>query len=432
MFPRLVGSLAFIALLLGFQDAQAGKDFDTLHEVIRHFQVAFVDRPNLGALLTGALQGVKKAAPKTEIRILPHPDLYEVKVGAKSIRITKDAVRSYKQLEQALVRVGCLVAGQKLAKSHRSLEHAMIRGMVMNCGDPWSVFLEGDLYNRLLDDGSGKTGDAGLLVEPHGQGLRVLDVTPESPAAKAGIRVGDPVSKIAGRPAEQLNELEALALMRGPIGGKVTVVAAGKRHNLELAPPPKRNIAVDPPVDGVARVQLMNFQAGTGRRLAGVMKKLSGMGLKKLILDLRGNPGGLVTEGTEVAGLFIRGGKVVSVVSRKHMRTEVEESPRPGPYRKLPLVILVDHRSASVSEIVVMALKDYQRARIVGEKTLGKGTVQVVMELMDGSALKLSTGRYYSPRGTPLYEGIEPDVEVEWDGQGSDPQLQRARMILKK
>ena len=432
MLPRLACLLVIIPALLGSQPARAGQDFDTLHEVIRHFQVAFVERPNMGALLTGALQGVKKAAPKCEIRILPHPSLYEVKAKGKSVKITKDAIRSYQKLEQALIKVGRLVERQKLVKSHRVLEHAMIREMVMNCGDPWSVFLEENLYKRLLDDGSGKTGDAGLLVEPHGKDLRVLDVTPKSPAAKAGIRVGDQVSKIAGRPAGQLNELEALALMRGPIGKKVTVLVAGKSHKLEFAPPPKRNVVVDPPVDGIARIHLMNFRAGTGRRLAGVLKKLSAMEMKALILDLRGNPGGLVTEGTEVVGLFIKADKVVSVVSRKHLRTEVEQNPRPGPYRKLPLVLLVDHRSASVSEIVTMALKDYDRAKIVGEKTLGKGTVQVVMELMDGSALKLSTGRYYSPQGTPLYEGIEPDVLIEWDGKGKDPQLQRAKMLLKK
>jgi len=432
MLARLVGFVAAAALVLSSHQAQAGKDFDTLHEVIRHFQVAFVDRPNMGALLTGALQGVKKAAPKCEIRILPHPNLFEVKAKGKSVKISKDAIRSYRKLEKALVKVGRLAEGQRLAKSHRFLEHAMIREMVMNCGDPWSVFLEENLYQRLLDDGSGKTGDAGLLVEPRGRGLRVLDVVPDSPAAKAGIRVGDEVSKIAGRPAGQLNELEALALMRGPIGKQVTVLIGGKSHKLEYAPPPKRNIAVDPPVDGIAKVQIMNFQAGTGRRLAGVLKRLSGMEMRALILDLRGNPGGLVTEGTEVVGLFIKGGKVVSVVSRKHLRTEVEQSPRPGPYRRLPLVLLVDHRTASVSEIVAMALKDYDRAKIVGQKTLGKGTVQVVMELMDGSALKLSTGRYYSPRGTPLYEGIEPDFDVEWDGRGKDPQLQKAKLLLKK
>ena len=432
MLARIAGIVVAATLVFCSHQAQAGKDFDTLHEVIRHFQVAFVDRPNMGALLTGALQGVKKAAPKCEIRILPHPNLYEVKAKGKSVKISKDAIRSYQKLEKALIKIGRLVEGQKLARSHRKLEHAMIREMVMNCGDPWSVYLEENLYQRLLDDGSGKTGDAGLLVEPRGEGLRVLDVAPESPAAKAGIRVGDKVSKIAGVPAGQLNELEALALMRGPVGKKVTVVIGGKSHKLEYAKPPKRNIAVDPPVDGIARVQIMNFQAGTGRRLAGVLKKLSAMEMKALILDLRGNPGGLVTEGTEVVGLFIKGGKVVSVVSRKHLRTEVEQSPRPGPYRKLRLILLVDHRSASVSEIVAMALKDYDRAKIVGQKTLGKGTVQVVMELMDGSALKLSTGRYYSPKGTPLYEGIEPDFEVEWDGQGKDPQLQKAKLLLKK
>jgi len=223
--------------------------------------------------------------------------------------------------------------------------------------------------------------------------------------------------------------------MRGPIGSRVEVKVGGKSHTLTMAEEPRRNLAVDPLKGGIAHVRIMNFRPNTGRRLAAVLRKLQKHykgKLRGLVLDLRGNPGGLVTEGTAVVGLFTGPGKVVSVVSKKHMRVEVEENRRPGPYRKLPMVLLVDHRSASVSEIVTMALRDYGRAKVVGEKTLGKGKVQVVMELMDGSALKLSTGRYYSPKGTPIYEGIEPDQEVAWDGQGEDKQLQAAVKLLKK
>ena len=305
--------------------------------------------------------------------------------------------------------------------------------MVAHCGDQWSVFLEEDLYNRLLDDGTKKTGSAGLLVEPSGEQLVVLDVTTGSPAEKAGIKVGQKIDSIAGRLANRLNELEALALMRGVVGKKVSLIIEGKSLELEFSPEPKKNISAYKPKKRIARIHLLNFRVGTGRRLASVMRDLMKMTkgkLKGLILDLRGNPGGLVTEGTAVVGQFINGGKVVSIVSRKHMKIEVEESPRPGAYRKLPLVLLVDHRTASVSEIVTMALRDYNRAKVVGTKTLGKGTVQVVMELMDGSALKLSTGRYYSPKSTPIYEGIEPDYEVIWDGTGKDIQLQKAKKVL--
>ena len=431
MKNKLFGCLIIVVFFSLSPNTSAAGKFSTLHEVIRHFQVAFVERPNLGALLMGGLEGIKQAAPKCEIQVLSRPALFLIKAGGKSYKINRTAISNYKNLEKALVQAAKLVKKQKLAKNHKALEHAIIRGIVSYCGDPWSVFLEADFYKRLLDDGTQSTGDVGLLVEPHQGGLQVLDVVVDTPAHKAGIKVGMKVDQIAGRAASQLNELEALALMRGKIGRKIKLSIAGKKYELACAPEPKRNLSVDPPENGIARVQLFNFRADTGRRLASVMKKLQSMGLKGLVLDLRGNPGGLVTEATDVVGQFIKGGKVVSVVGKNHMRIEVEQSPRPGAYRDLPLVILSDHRTASVSEIVILALRDYGRAKLVGEKTLGKGTVQVVMELMDGSALKMSNGRYYSPKGTPLFEGIEPDIVVVWDGKGEDVQLKRARMLLK-
>ena len=424
-----------VGLCLMPEPASAGSKFETLHEVMRHFDVAFVDRANPSALLLGAIEGVQQAAPKSRIQLRGHPELLRIEAGGESVTVKRSALYSIKALEKALNQVASLVMKHKLAKSKKALEHAMIRQMVVHSGDKWSIFLESDLYERLLDDGSSKTGSVGLLVELWGDGLRVLDVLVDTPAHKAGIRRGQAVERIADRSAKELNELEALALMRGPIGKSVQVVIAGKKHSLTMAEEPKRNMAVSPLEGGIAHVHILNFRPDTGRRLATVMKKLDkhykGQ-LKGLILDLRGNPGGLVTEGTASVGLFLPAGNVVSVVSKKHMRTEVEQNPQSGPYLDLPMVLLVDHRSASVSEIVAMALRDYGRAKLVGEKTLGKGTVQVVMELMDGSALKLSTGRYYSPKGTPIYEGIEPDAMVVWDGKGPDVQLKKAIALLPK
>ncbi len=412
--------------------ARAGGNFKALHEVIRHYQVAFVGRANLESLLSGGLSGLKLAAPGCEISVLATPFRYLVRAKSKTLKIGRTATAGFVGLEKALSSAGRLVERAGLSKDHQRLEHGMIRGMTECDGDPWTVFLDQRLYGRLLDDGTRKMGDLGLLVEPHGMKLSVLDASPGMPAYKAGIRVGMEVESVAGRPAGRLEELEALALMRGEVGSRVELLVGGKKYSLERAPEPKRNISVDPPVDGIAVVHLLNFRAGTGDRLASVLRKLASMGMHGMILDLRGNPGGLVTEGTGVVGLFINGGKVVSVVGRNHLRTEVEQSPRPGPYRQLPLVVLTDHRSASVSEIVILALKDYGRAKIVGIKTLGKGTVQVIMELMDGSALKISTGRYYSPKGNPLYEGIEPDVSLAWDGVGKDIQLERAKEIISR
>jgi carboxyl-terminal processing protease len=426
-------TLICLAFCFGLgSSARATGNFSALHEVIRHYQVAFVGRANLEALLFGGLGGLKRAVPSCEISLLATPFRYLVRAKSKTLKIDRTATSSYAGLEKALAQAGKLVEQAGLSKDHRRLEHKMIRGMTECDGDPWTVFLEQSLYSRLLDDGTQKMGDVGLLVEPHAMKLSVLDASPDMPAYKAGIRVGMEVDNVAGRPAGTLEELEALALMRGKIGSRVELQVEGKKYSLERAPEPKRNITVDPPVDGIAVVHLLNFRAGTGDRLSGVMRKLASMGMHAMILDLRGNPGGLLTEGTKVVGLFIGGGKVVSVVGRNHLRTEVEQSPQPGPYRQLPLVVLTDHRSASVSEIVILALRDYGRAKIVGSKTLGKGTVQVIMELIDGSALKISTGRYYSPKGSPLYEGVEPDVNLAWDGNGKDIQLIKAKEIISK
>ncbi len=427
---KLWAGVAMLWILWTPTTAEANDDYAVLHEVIRHFQVAFVDRPNLSALLLGGLNGIKQVAPKFNIEVVGAPNVFRVGKGNGAFVVGSQAIRDFVLLEKTLVQAARLARKQSRIKNQQKIEHAMIRGLVNACGDPWSLFLNADLYERLLDDGSGKNGSVGLLLEHHQGGLRVLDVTPSSPAEKAGILAGEEVNTIAGRAAKNLNELEGLALLRGKMGQQVKVVIAGKTQTLAFAPDPKRNLSVDKPQDGIARVHLANFRPGTGKRLASVMRKLQSMGLRALILDLRGNPGGLVTEATEVVQMFINPGKVVSVISKQHALTEVEQSRIAGAYRELPMVLLVDHRSASVSEIVALALRDYGRARLVGSKTLGKGTVQVVMELIDGSALKLSTGRYYSPLGTPLFEGIEPDVEVEWDGKGKDLPLQRAKKML--
>jgi len=412
--------------------AQAAEGLPTVREVLRHFEVAFVDSANPAALALGALQGLTRVAPTCRAELQPPPGLVRVSCGEARHDVSLAALADTRALTRELEAVGAMALAASPGLSRVGLERAMLRELVARCGDHWSVFLEADLVPRLVEDGGAPAATAGLLFEPTLAGLRILDVLPDSPAARAGLSRGQPVEAIGARPATLLNELEALALVRGKPGEKVELRVAGKVHTLELAEEPRRHVSVSELGGGLARVHLADFRPDTGKRLAAVLDKLGAGGLKGLILDLRGNPGGLVTEGTAVAGLFLPAGPVVSVVSKKHQRVEVERSATPGRWQGLPLVVLVDHRSASVSEIVVMALRDHQRARLVGQTTLGKGTVQDVLELADGSALKLSTGRYYSPLGMPIYEGIEPDQDVAWDGRGEDVQLKRALGLLAK
>jgi C-terminal peptidase prc len=422
-----------LGLLLGLPPAQAADGLPTLREVLRHFEVAYVDTANLAALALGALQGLERVAPACRSELLPPPGLARTTCGEAKHDLPLAALADGKALAKELEACAALALTSSPGLARLKLERSMLRELVARCGDHWSVFLEADLVPRLVDDGSAPAASAGLLFEPVHGGLRVLDVVPDMPAAKAGIVSGQRLDAVGGRSAEVLNELEALALVRGKPGDKVEVVVEGKALTLELAEEPKRHVSVSELGQGVARVHLTDFRQATSQRLAGVLEKLeAGGGLKGLVLDLRGNPGGLVTEGTAVAGLFLPAGPVVSVAGKEHQRIQVERNPQGGRWQSLPLVVLIDHRSASVSEIVVMALRDAQRAKLVGQTTLGKGTVQDVLELSDGSALKLSTGRYYSPAGTPNYGGVEPDVTVAWDGRGEDLQLRRAAGLVGK
>ncbi|HOX44839.1 MAG TPA: S41 family peptidase [Myxococcota bacterium] len=424
--------LALLGLLVD-PAARAAEGLPTLREVLRHFEVAYVDTANPAALALGALQGLARVAPACRAELLPPPGLARLICGEARHDIPLAALADSKELARELEACAAQALAAQAGLTRIKLERAMLRELVARCGDHWSVFLEEELVPRLVDDGSTPAASAGLLFEPSPSGLLVLDVVEGMPAARAGILRGQRVEALGGRPAALLNELEALALVRGKPGEKVEAVVAGKTYTLELAEEPKRHLSVSELGQGLARVHLSDFRQQTGQRLAGVLEKLeAGGGLKGLVLDLRGNPGGLVTEGTAVAGLFLPAGPVVSVAGKEHQRIQVERNPQGGLWQQLPLVVLVDHRSASVSEIVVMALRDARRAKLVGETTLGKGTVQDVLELSEGSALKLSTGRYYSPAGTPNYDGIEPDVSVAWDGRGEDVQLKRALALLGK
>ncbi|RLB55263.1 MAG: hypothetical protein DRI34_10835 [Deltaproteobacteria bacterium] len=426
---KRTASTVLLVLLLGCAGpaGAAGHDYPVLREVLRHLRLMFVDQPNLNALLLGGLRGLKQSLPELRVELGPRAGQYFLRAGASKLATDARAVESFTGLERALL--GALRLA-RAAGGKKGMEHQLIRGLISHCGDRWTVFLESAYYRRLLDDGTRQLGSVGLLPAAGRGGLLVLDVRDGSPAGQAGIRPGQVIDSIAGQPSERLNELEALALLRGPLGQKVTVTVAGRKHRLAYASEPKRNISVDPPEQGIARVHLLNFRAGTARRLRAVLGKLENMGMRGLVLDLRGNPGGLLTEGVAVAGLFMDAGPVVRVVGRGRRHGETSENPAPGSWRALPLVLLVDGRSASVSEMVTMVLHERRGAKIVGSTTLGKGVVQVLIELEDGSALKLSTARYATPAGRTLLAGIEPDVPVAAGPGSGDLALQAARRVL--
>jgi carboxyl-terminal processing protease len=401
-----------------------------IREAVRAFYTTFVERPNAEALLAGALRGLKLAQPKARIEVLSPPGRYLVSLGQKKITLDEQAVSGQEGLVgalQGLVELALSAGGVEKA----FLEQTLLRHLTQACGERWTSFIGREALSALIDDGSSSVGWVGLVPLAGPGGLFVLSVDAESPAARAGIRPGQRLEKIAGGDTQNLSEMEALGLLRGRLGGKVEVVVEGKAHLLEFAAEGARNIEVDPPREGLARVRIYNFRADTGKRLRAVLEKLEGMGMTGLVLDLRSNPGGLVEEGVEVLKLFSPAGDLVRIAEREQRRLQVMSNPAPGRYQKLPLVVLVDRRTASVAEMVAQALRDMRGARLVGEKTLGKGVVQVLVELSDGSALKLSSARFGSARGGLLFDGLEPEVEIDLENLGDQAQ-EKAFGLLKK
>jgi carboxyl-terminal processing protease len=303
--------------------------------------------------------------------------------------------------------------------SRRRLEQASLKGVVDALKDPFSHYLtpaEAKLFQESLDPAFE---GVGMSVAEDKRGLRVVKVFPGSPAQKAGIEPQDVITAVDGRSIAGLPSTAATGRIKGPAGTSVTlsVLEPGKEQPRTIRVRRARikiPIAVGRMVrhDGVplAYVRLAGFESGAHGAVADRLKPLLRKGARGIVLDLRGNPGGLLTEAVLTASLFIEKGPIVSTSGRtqpKHVFDAEGDTIAP----RLPMVVLVDKGSASSSEIVTGALRDRGRATVIGQKTFGKGVFQNVEPLQNGGVLDLTVGSYYLPSGENLaHKGIDPTV----------------------
>ena len=301
------------------------------------------------------------------------------------------------------------------ALSTQELVWAAVDGMA-DALDRHSMFFDPEAYARILEESEGQYYGVGVESLPHeAGGIRVVDVLPDSPAERAGVRVEDRIVEVDGQDITAMTFDEATGLIEGPRGEVVRfgIERGGERLELELV----RDTIVTPAATGdqlapgIGYARISGFRAGVSDQLAAVLGDLDVS--EGLVLDLRGNPGGLLSEAAAVVDLFVAEDAVV-VSTRGRAAEELEQlrsSAGDGDY-DMALAVLVDGNSASGSEIVAGALQDLGRATIVGQPTWGKGSVQRIYEYEDGSALKLTVARYYLPsgRGIEEQEGIVPDV----------------------
>ena len=300
-----------------------------------------------------------------------------------------------------------------------SMEQAAVEGVVSSL-DPHSAFLSAAEYDEMRVNTAGSYSGVGIEVSAQDGKVVVVSPIEGSPAARAGVRAGDVILAVDGQPVTPVKLNETIDRMRGNVGSHVQL-AVGRVgepeplvFDLERSEVHVHTVRAEPLRGGYGYVRITQFSDSTPGDLDGALATLrsaSGKPLRGLVLDLRGNPGGVLESAVSVADEFLETGVIVRADGRTPDARFEMDATAGDAIGGAPLVVLVDGGSASGSEIVAGALRDHGRATLMGERTFGKGSVQTVIPLRDGQALKLTTSKYFTPSGASIHErGIEPDV----------------------
>ena len=303
----------------------------------------------------------------------------------------------------------------------KNLVSGAINGM-LNSLDPHSAYLTPDLYKDLQSDTQGRFGGLGIEITVKGGMLTVVSPIEDTPAYKAGIKPGDQIFKIEEEFTKDMSLVDAVKKMRGLKGTTINLTIRRENATDLIDVSLVRDIirvqsvksrSLEP---GYGYVRLAQFQERSDRDVQRALEKLAAekSGLKGLVLDLRNNPGGLLNQAVRVSDLFLDSGMIVYTDGRIESQKQKFFAQKEGTWMDFPLVVLVNGGSASASEIVAGALQDHKRAVVLGTKSFGKGSVQTILPLDDNSALRLTTARYFTPKGRSIQAtGIVPDILID-------------------
>jgi len=304
--------------------------------------------------------------------------------------------------------------------SYENLIYSALRGMLQSL-DPHSQFMDAESYEDMKDDTAGQFGGLGIVISIKDSVLTIIAPMEDTPGFRAGLLAGDKIIEIDGKSTEGLSLPDAVKKLRGAPGTKVAIkILRPKTQDIKVVEVERAEIKVasvkDAHImeDGIAYLRITQFNEPTATALQEALDKLTAEGMKALVLDLRNNPGGLLSSAIEVSQKFVkRNDSIVSTQGRDESQHQVFKGKGRQHYLDFPMAILVNGGSASASEIVAGALQDHKRAILVGEKTFGKGSVQSVLPMEGGTALRLTTAKYYTPSKRMIHDrGIEPDIVV--------------------
>ncbi len=358
--------------------------------------------------------------------------LFNLAVGARVYQ----AVAAQEKDDSGYASIAVLARAMQLIRqdyvdekkvSYDDLTHAALKGMLSSL-DPHSQFMESDDFKGMQDDTNSRFGGLGVVVSHRDGDLIIVSPMEDSPGFKAGLLPGDKIVKVDGESTEKMDLNDAVNKLRGEPGTKITltIVRAGTkeikdytltRETIKVASVKDAKLLPEEQAGDfkIGYARITQFNVPTAEDLGRKLEELEKAGMQAFVLDLRYNPGGLLNSAVDVAGLFVPPKTLVAstegrVPSQSRLyRTSDDAKPRP----KYPVAILINGGSASGSEIVAGALKDLNRAILVGETTFGKGSVQSVIQLQDGSAMRLTTAKYYTPSKQVIHEhGVEPTIRA--------------------
>ncbi|HUM12274.1 MAG TPA: MXAN_5808 family serine peptidase [Myxococcaceae bacterium] len=403
------------------------------NKVVIYVKDAYVDpkRINPREMMVAALEQVERTVPDVMVEADKDRQKLHLNVNGKTRDFDISHVDSLWKMSFQMKDVFEFIGTNlRASEDTRDVEYAAVNGMLSTL-DPHSVLLKPEYYREMRLTTKGEFGGLGFVIQMKESNLTVVRVLAKTPASRAGIKKDDQIKKIGEESTVNMDLNEAVSKLRGPVDSRVTITVERKGLDkpmvLTLA---RATISIESVqskllAGNVGYIRLKNFQGNTTRDMQTALGKLqsdaeASGGLKGLVLDLRGNPGGLLEQAIQVSDLFLSQGTIVTTVSLSERQREEKRAHADDGDNRYPLAVLVNPGSASASEIVAGALKNLNRAVIIGQQTFGKGSVQVLYEFgspsgnpNDESALKLTIAKYLTPGDVSIQEvGIEPDIEL--------------------
>ena len=287
--------------------------------------------------------------------------------------------------------------------------------------DPYSSYMSPEIYNEMQTETSGEFGGLGIEISMESGVVKVISPIDDTPASRAGIKAGDYIVKIEDTQVQGKSLTEAVDLMRGPVGSEIelTVRRRGERKALTFNIIREiiqiQSVKADLLEKNIGYIRLTSFNENSGRQIEKQIKKFEENNeIKSYILDLRNNPGGLLSQAIRISDFFLDSGEIVSTRGRKSSENRKWFAKKGDLTNGKTLLVLINYGSASASEIVAGALKDHKRAIVLGENSYGKGSVQSIIPLKNNGAIRLTVAKYYLPSGKSISEvGVSPDIEID-------------------